>query len=67
MVSRPTATTEIIDLSGALVGATGQIYDPATGDGTATHPRTPFANNQIPFSRVNPVSLAILQGIVQRG
>ncbi len=52
-----------IDLSGALVGTTGQIYDPATGDGTAAHPRTPFANNQIPFNRVNPVSLAILQGI----
>ena len=52
-----------IDLSGALVGTTGQIYDPATGDGTAAHPRTPFANNQIPIARVNPVSLAILQGI----
>ena len=52
-----------IDLSGALVGTTGQIYDPSTGDGTAAHPRTPFANNQIPFNRVNPVSLAILQGI----
>ena len=52
-----------IDLSGALVGTTGQIYDPSTGDGTAAHPRTPFVNNQIPFSRVNPVSLAILQGI----
>ena len=54
-----------IDLSGALVGATGQIYDPATGDGTSTHPRTAFANNQLPYSRVNPVSLAILQGIIQ--
>jgi Carboxypeptidase regulatory-like domain len=52
-----------IDLSGALQGATGQLYDPATGDGTAAHPRTSFVNNQIPFSRVNPVSLAILQGI----
>ena len=52
-----------IDLSGALVGAVGQIYDPATGDGTSANPRTPFANNQIPISRVNAVSLAILQGI----
>ena len=52
-----------IDLSAALVGTTGQIYDPATGDGTAAHPRTPFVNNQLPFSRVNPVSLAILQGV----
>jgi hypothetical protein len=56
-----------IDLS-ALLGATngkafqqGQIFDPATGDGSASGPRTPFANNQIPFNRVNPVSLAILQ------
>jgi Carboxypeptidase regulatory-like domain len=52
-----------IDMSGALVGATGQLYDPTTGDGTAAHPRTPFANNQIPANMVNPVSLAILQGI----
>ena len=50
-----------IDLSGALVGTTGQIYDPATGDGTTAHPRTPFANNQIPLNRVNPVSLATLK------
>jgi len=52
-----------IDLSAALVSGGGQIYDPATGDGTAAHPRTPFPNNQIPFNRVNPVSLAILQGV----
>jgi Carboxypeptidase regulatory-like domain len=53
-----------IDLSAALPG--GQIYDPATGDGTGTgpgHQRTPFPNNQIPFSRVNPISLAILKGV----
>ncbi|HUV68753.1 MAG TPA: carboxypeptidase regulatory-like domain-containing protein [Terracidiphilus sp.] len=52
-----------IDLSAALVSGKGQIYDPATGDGTTAHPRTPFVNNQIPIGRVNPVSLAILQGI----
>jgi hypothetical protein len=60
-----------IDLSAALVGTgcatntkcTGQIYDPTTGDGTAAHPRTPFLNNQIPISAVNPVSIKILQGI----
>ncbi|MDE3103749.1 MAG: TonB-dependent receptor [Acidobacteriota bacterium] len=58
-----------IDLSAAL-GATnssgfktGQIFDPSTGNGTASSPRTPFANNLIPINRVNPVSLAILQGI----
>jgi hypothetical protein len=53
-----------IDLSAALPG--GQIYDPATGDGNGTgpgHSRTPFPNNQIPFSRVNPVSLAILKEV----
>lgn len=55
-----------IDLSAALTGGGGQIYDPATGDGNGTgpgHQRTPFPNNQIPFSRVNPISLALLQGI----
>ena len=54
-----------IDLSAALVSApTGQIYDPNDGRrqwNRAGHPRTPFANNQIPFNRVNPVSLDILQ------
>jgi hypothetical protein len=49
-----------IDLSGAYNGTKGQIYDPATGDGQTTH-RTPFPNNQIPFSRINPVSLSALQ------
>jgi hypothetical protein len=53
-----------IDLSAALSGTTGQIYDPATGDGNGTgpgHQRTPFVNNQLPFNRVNPVSRKILQ------
>ena len=52
-----------IDLSAALIGTKGQIYDPATGDGSAAHPRTPFVNNQLPFNRVNPVSLTILQDL----
>lgn len=52
-----------IDLSGALQGGKGQIYDPATGDGTKASPRTPFPNNQIPFSKVNPVSVAILKDV----
>jgi len=51
-----------IDLSAPLkADGTGQIYDPATGNGTAGQPRAKFANNQIPISRVNPVSLKILQ------
>jgi Carboxypeptidase regulatory-like domain len=49
-----------IDLSSAYNGTKGQIYDPATGDGKSIH-RTPFPNNQIPYSRVNPVSLDALQ------
>jgi hypothetical protein len=53
----------MVDLSAALVGTTGQIYDPATGDGTKSSPRTPFANNMIPIGRINPVSLKILQGV----
>jgi Carboxypeptidase regulatory-like domain len=59
-----------IDLSAALTGSantngfqTGQVFDPTTGDGTTAHPRTAFANNQVPFSRVNPVSLSILQKV----
>ena len=55
-------TQGFIDLSAPLkADGTGQIYDPATGDGTAGQPRAKFANNQIPISRVNPVSLKILQ------
>jgi hypothetical protein len=50
-----------IDLSGPLTSTgKGQVYDPATGDSTGAG-RTRFANNQIPFSRVNPVSLALLK------
>ena len=61
-----------IDLSGMLGAVSGcnglragQIFDPTTGSG-AGQPcgtRTPFANNLIPISRVNPVSLAILQKV----
>ncbi len=52
-----------IDLSAGLVGTKGQIYDPATGDGSTAHPRTPFVNNQLPLNRVNLVSLTILQDL----
>jgi hypothetical protein len=52
--------TGCIDLSAAFNGTKGQIYDPATGDGKNTH-RTAFPNNQLPWSRVNPVSLNSLQ------
>ena len=51
-----------IDLSGPLNTGTGkgQIFDPATGDATGAG-RTPFPNNQIPISRVNPVSLSLMK------
>ena len=48
-----------IDLSGAMNGTKGQVYDPTTGDGSTTH-RAAFTNNQIPYSRVSPVSIAML-------
>ena len=51
-----------IDLSGPLNTGTGkgQIFDPATGDASGAG-RTPFPNNQIPISRVNPVSLSLMK------
>ena len=62
-----------IDLSAALgapgsCGATGQVFDPKTGDGTKAAGatcgnRTAFANNMIPFNRINAVSLSILQKV----
>jgi hypothetical protein len=55
---------QCIDLSSAYNPAknAGIIYDPQTGnpDGSG---RTPFANNQIPMERVNPVSLSIFEGL----
>jgi hypothetical protein len=53
-----------INLSAAMNGTKGQIYDPSSGDGTSAHPRTPFPNNQLPYALVHgtyPVSLSILQ------
>ena len=55
-----------IDLSGPLTAAagkpyaTGQIFDPATGNPDGSN-RTPFPNNQIPYNRVNPVSIALMK------
>ena len=50
-----------VDLSSAISSGAGQIYDPNTGDGSAAHPRTPFTNNQLPYSRINAVSLNMLK------
>jgi hypothetical protein len=65
--SASTCVNGFIDLSAGLVapasGAVygrGQIFDPATGNATTGAGRTPFANNRIPCSRVNPVALNIL-------
>jgi hypothetical protein len=47
-----------IDLSGAINGANGQIYDPTSytdgkvHDGSKSDPRPPFPNNQLPYSLV---------------
>ena len=50
-----------IDLSGPLQSnGKGQIYDPTTGTASGSG-RTPFPNNQIPYSKVNPVSIALLK------
>ena len=59
-----------IDLSGAMNGAKGQIYDSVgytdgiVHSGTEADPRPKFVNNQIPYSLIKskyPVSLAMLQ------
>ncbi|WP_277751208.1 TonB-dependent receptor [Granulicella sibirica] len=52
-----------VDLSDLLNTTTGkgQIYDPATGNPLTGAGRTPFAGNLIPYSRVNPVSIALLK------
>ncbi len=51
-----------IDLSGALTSSgKGQIYDPTTGNPSTGAGRTALANNQIPCSEVNPVSLALMK------
>jgi hypothetical protein len=38
----------------------GQIYDPLTGNRAAGTGRTPFANNQIPNTRISPQATAML-------
>lgn len=55
---------QCLDLSSAINPSTGAgvIYDPATGAASGSG-RSKFANNQIPLSRVNPVSLKILQAL----
>ena len=61
-----------IDLSGAMNGTKGVIYDPTTWSdgtihaGTAADPRIAFPNNQLPYTLLHgtyPVSLTILQDL----
>ena len=58
----PTAAERTGDFSALLAipgtGASYQLYDPASGtlSGT-TITRTPFVNNTIPTSRLNPIAL----------
>ncbi|MGH9663907.1 MAG: TonB-dependent receptor domain-containing protein, partial [Bryobacteraceae bacterium] len=47
-----------------LAASTTAIYDPATGNADGTG-RSPFPNNQIPASRINPISTKILGLIPQ--
>jgi len=53
----PSAAYRVGDLS----AATTVIYDPATGNQFTGVGRTPFAGNQIPLTRINPVALNILK------
>src|ERR1700760_2197427 len=61
-----TGTSGNCDLSEYLQGGQGQAYDPATGavnaDGANTGVgRVPFANNQIPNSRLSPAAINLLK------
>ena len=60
-----------IDLSGALSGSKGQIYDPGTGNSSGQN-RKPYPNNQIPCTataaanqgtttHVDPVAIKLMQ------
>ena len=62
----PTAAERTGDFSALLPLSTGgtsyAIYDPATGVVNGTHvSRTPFPNNIIPTSRLNPIAVNYLQ------
>jgi carboxypeptidase family protein/TonB-dependent receptor-like protein len=46
--------------SGPLAGTVPTIYDPLS---SASGPRTPFPNNQLPVARLNPAALGLLKYI----
>jgi hypothetical protein len=57
----PSPLSRTGNLSEALAGSSpAPVYDPATGDPNTGVGRTPFPNNTIPTSRLNPIALKIL-------
>ncbi len=57
----PSALSRTGNLSEALAGSNpALVYDPATGNIATGVGRTPFTNNIIPQSRLNPIALSIL-------
>ncbi len=57
----PSTLSRTGNLSEALAGANpALVYDPATGNTQTGVGRTPFVNNVIPTSRLNPIALNIL-------
>ncbi len=57
----PSPLSRTGNLSEALAGSNPAIvYDPATGDPVTGVGRTPFPNNVIPTTRLNPIALKIL-------
>jgi hypothetical protein len=57
----PSPLSRTGNLSEALAGANpAPVYDPLTGTTTTGVGRTPFPNNVIPTSRLNPIALKIL-------
>ena len=57
LVSIPSALSR----TGNLSENPNKVYDPLTGDTTTGIGRTPFSGNTIPQSRIDPISLKILQ------
>jgi hypothetical protein len=57
----PSPLSRTGNLSEALAGSSpALVYDPLTGNTTTAVGRTPFPNNVIPTSRLNPIALKIL-------
>ena len=57
LVTIPSMAFRTGDLSAGL----NHVYDPTTGNQTTGSGRTMFPGNQIPVSRINPISLKLMQ------